>query len=471
MKKWLLPVAVLSWQTAVFAQQMTVKKSEPKVFDEAFRYLNGIGKNYDPAKAAELFRQAGARGDGASLNALGNLNAKGGAGFSKNIDTAIHYYLRAAQAGYSTGYYNLAVLYRDGNDVPQDFQKSARYCRAGADMDNSDCKRLLAYYCFKGFGVEQNYAEAFSLYEELAKSGLANAQYFLGLCYRNGYGTNANQQQAKKWLLLAASQGDYQAIHELTAEPQAENSSIHNPALQQQVENLKNYQEKLIAAASNDISGTYKGFAVYYDFSGRFVHQVVPLSLTLSLQHGGYSGIWTESNSLNAPVKGSFGNNRFSFDPATQYTRRNYYSYRDAEEYQFKAAQLSVNYIKDSVYLAGNMQFYSLSRREPGQPMYIVLSKKVEGNETAPDNLRLVLNPNPATTEVKASFTLAKPGKVNFEVIGTDGKTIASQAGEALLPAGTYTIPINVQQLVPGSYNLRMTTSTGAAQTKQFIKL
>jgi hypothetical protein len=416
-----------------------------------------------------LFRQAAEQGDAAAMNALGNLYANGDAGLTKDAGTAIDYYQRAGQAGYSTSYYNLAKLYKDDQLVPQDFSKSARYSETGATLGNANCKNLLAYYYFKGFGVQQNYARAFNLYRELAQSGDANAQYFLGLCYRNGYGTTANLAEAKRWLQTASQNGEGQARHELSAEPKPENSNLHNPGLQLQVDKLKNYQENVIASENNNISGTYQGFAVYYDFSGRFVHNVVPLTLTLSKTTDGYTGIWKEEGN-DVAVKGSFRSNNFAFDGSSQYTRRNYYSYRDEERYQFKAAKLSVKYIQDSFYLTGDMQFYSLDRKEPGQPMYITLGRKITDGETGTGNFKLAVTPNPAVAEIRATFTVTNTCKVSFNIVDMNGRTIATQNNQPLLPPGTYTVPVRVQHLANGNYTLRMTTSTGAVLNKQFIK-
>lgn len=470
MKKWLLPFAVLCWQT-VFAQQSPTNNQARQIFNNAISYLYGTGTSHDPEKAVQLFKQAAAMGDAASLNALGNLYAKGGAGLTADINTAVDYYAKAGAAGYASAYYNLATLFKEGRKLSQDFRQSARYVKSGADLGNDACKRLLAYYYFKGFGIEQNYSAAFDLYKELAESGDANAQYFLGLCYRNGYGTNANQDEARKWLTKAVAKGERQAKHELTNEPKPENSNIFDPGLQLRVEKVKNYQEKLIAEGNNDISGIYKGIAVYYDFSGKHVHEVLPLTLTLRKAEKGYTGTWAESDLQTASIKGSFSSNHFNFDPESRYTRRNYYSYREPEEYQFKTANLSINYLQDSMYLAGDMQFYSISRSEPGQPMYIMLSKKVEASGNfLKSNLQLTLNPNPATDELRVGVTLPSACKVNYEIISVDGKSITNKAGETLLPAGTYYMPVKVQFLARGNYAMRITTSCGATQTKTFIK-
>ena len=70
---------------------------------------------------------------------------------------------------------------------------------------------------------EQNYKQAeklqkseknegsFEYYLKAAKQGDAEAQYNLGVCYRNGYGVEKNPAEAVKWLRKAADQGDAQA--------------------------------------------------------------------------------------------------------------------------------------------------------------------------------------------------------------------------------------------------------------------
>src|SRR5689334_9387071 len=101
MKKWLFSTLILSWQTVALAQQSTVTAPPAQhIFDEAFRHLNGLGRSYDKQKAVALFKEAAELGNGASLNALGNLHATGEAGLSKDIDAALDYYQKAGKAGY-----------------------------------------------------------------------------------------------------------------------------------------------------------------------------------------------------------------------------------------------------------------------------------------------------------------------------------------------------------------------------------
>jgi uncharacterized protein len=447
------------------------QQSNPKLlFEEGYRYLNGINKPYDPGKAFGLFSQSAEAGYGAAMNALGNMYTKG-LGTIANPLIALTWYKKASDQGYLNATVNLGRMYQKGEGVTQDFAEAFRYYRKGAEAGDIQSKNELAYFYYKGLGVEQNYNKAFSLYYEIAQKGNVNAEYFVGICYRNGYGVPADATLSKHWLQKAAAKQDRQAIHELNNEPLPENISTITPALQEKVASLKAYTERFIAAPTNNIEGVYQGYAVYYDFSKKYVHAIVPLTLNLRQTLSGYEGTWTESNSLSAAIKTDFSNNKLFFYKSSQYTRNDYYSYRNAEEYQFDNASLSIKYMGDSMYLSGDVRFYSLSRKEPGQPMYIALSKKI-GDSHIEDQFKLQVSPNPASSIVKATFTLDKTYPVQIQMLSSDGKLV-QQVGKRTLPAGTYSYDFNVQQLPQGTYLLRFILPDGTHKeiSKPFIKI
>ncbi len=458
------------WQFGLHAQQAGAIQASttPASFNEGYMYMTGMGKQQDQARALQVFKQAASQGDSRAMNALGNMYANGIA-VAANPDSAVLCYRMAGQHGYASGYANLGRLYQTGTGVTQDFAAAAKYYQQAANLGDDVSKNWLAYLYYKGFGVTQSYSKAFAIYQELAQKGMVNAQYFLGLCYRNGYGTAPDNELAKQWLMKAAAKRDRQSIHELTAEPKPENMSVLTNELQERLASLKNYNEKFEAAATNDIGGTYKGYAVYYDFSHQYAHEIVPLTLTISKKGGRYEGAWTESDTLTAPIKATFNDYNFSFDSSSKYTRRNYYSYEDAEPYLFNSAALSIKYFKDSVFLSGDVQFYSIVRKEPGQPMYISLSRKASDNETAMRDFRLNLSPNPAVDLVNVVFTIGQSAKLSLQLIGLDGK-ILQQISPETLPAGSYSFPFSVQGLPAGNYLVKLTTGA-ITQSKIFVKL
>ncbi|MBF7690004.1 sel1 repeat family protein, partial [Acinetobacter sp. SCC474] len=60
-------------------------------------------------------------------------------------------------------------------------------------------------------GVQQNYQQAFYWLYQAAKQGLDQAQYNLGLMYKNGLGVEQSYMNAYVWFNAAAEQGFDQA--------------------------------------------------------------------------------------------------------------------------------------------------------------------------------------------------------------------------------------------------------------------
>ena len=96
---------------------------------------------------------------------------------------------------------------------------------AGENRDSDAQYNLRCYY---GLGVEQNYEEAAKWYLKAAEQGNAEAQNNLGKCYGNGLGVEQNYEEAAKWFRKAAEQGNTDAqtnlghIYEESVEPDYE---------------------------------------------------------------------------------------------------------------------------------------------------------------------------------------------------------------------------------------------------------
>jgi uncharacterized protein len=71
-----------------------------------------------------------------------------------------------------------------------------------------DAQNELAFLYFVGHGVEQNPEKAFELFSQAAHSGLAIAQYNVGIMYYTGNGVaGVDLSKSYAWLNLAASNG------------------------------------------------------------------------------------------------------------------------------------------------------------------------------------------------------------------------------------------------------------------------
>jgi uncharacterized protein len=201
----------------------------------------GLGLAQDPAKAAEWFRLAAARGDARALAALG-LMALDGRGMDKNPEQGKTWLEQAAAKGEPAASYNLAllllstgasadlvravqllriaadaeiadaqhalgVLYLRGRGVSRDPAEAARWLKRAADNGNPAGEVEYAILLFNGEGIEANEALAARYFRRAAAKGNAIAQNRLARLYAAGRGVPKNVVEAAAWHLVAAAQG------------------------------------------------------------------------------------------------------------------------------------------------------------------------------------------------------------------------------------------------------------------------
>jgi uncharacterized protein len=440
-----------------------------KLFKDGVSYLNGISKLYDPEKAKQLFYEAASLGNAQAMNALGNLYAKG-ITVDVNIDSILKWYNAAALNGYAKAYFNLGQMYKSGRGIQQNFTTAVNYYIKGNAANDIDCKKSLAYMYYKGLGVQQNYNTAFELYKVAANAGYTNAMYFLGLCYRNGYGTVANKDEAKKWLQKAAERNNEQAIHELNEEPMPENIGTVDPYLQNKLKEFKEYAEKYEAAVENNYEGDYAGYAVYYDWSGKYVSEIQSLKLSLQKQGKSYKGIWQEGEDNSAAVSLGILGSQFLFAEGSSYTRINHYSNRKPEVWQFNKAQLQLGFVGDSIQLTGFVQFYSSGRKEPGKPLQIFLKKANDKSLMQLAGIsKMALFPNPAQGQTILQFTLSHTTRASIQITSQTGTVVYNEAAK-MLPAGTYNYSIPLRNLAAAVYNVHITINGKTVASKILVK-
>jgi len=92
-----------------------------------------------------------------------------------------------------------------------DVQETTRLAKSG----DAEAQYFLGLKYDQGQGVPQNYAEAVKWFRKAAEQGLADAQFALGLKYGKGQGVPKNYTEAMKWYRKAADQGDANAQYNL----------------------------------------------------------------------------------------------------------------------------------------------------------------------------------------------------------------------------------------------------------------
>lgn len=156
---------------------------------------------------------------------------------------AATWYRKAADQGYSDAQFRLGSLYEHGYGVNRDIDQARIWYQKAADQGNAAAKDALQQLqpqqnsslsptpsptpqeqsltpaednergdnYFYGRGVEQDYAKAMEWYRKAAERGSRDAQYNIGVLYRDGLGVPRDTGQARIWFQQAADRGDLAA--------------------------------------------------------------------------------------------------------------------------------------------------------------------------------------------------------------------------------------------------------------------
>jgi TPR repeat protein len=132
-----------------------------------------------------------------------------------NFAEAFAWCQRAAYSNLPWAQYNLGLMYRKGEGVPQSDADAAHWYRLSATQNFPEAQQKLADLYYTGQGVPLSYAYAATWYRKAAEQGHAEAQYQLGLLYALGQGVEHDYTQSRDWTRQAALQGHEPALREL----------------------------------------------------------------------------------------------------------------------------------------------------------------------------------------------------------------------------------------------------------------
>ena len=111
------------------------------------------------------------------------------------------------------GQNRLGVKYQ--NQVPQDYWMARIMYEKAAAQGNADAQYNLGLLYRDGNHVPQDYVQARQWFEKAAAQGNANAQTNLGGLYGNGQGVSQDYGKARQWFEQAAAQGNAWALSNL----------------------------------------------------------------------------------------------------------------------------------------------------------------------------------------------------------------------------------------------------------------
>lgn len=453
----------------LFAQQPGDVAAKQKL-KLAFQYLRGYNQPLDYQKSLALFKECAEAGNGRAMNAVA-MQYRLGMGVTVNYEEALSWFGKAATAGYVPALCNLGLMYKYGTGTPIDYSKSYYFFRKAAEKGDPQGWYSQGYMLYKGFGCEQNYDQAVLLFKKGAAAGHTPSMYFLGLSLRNGYGTPVNEDSAKYWLGLAAQRGYNMAKDELAAS-EPENAEIAGTLAAKIREAQKlipkekpvnKYVKIENSIAADKVEGIYEGYLLKYDWSGKHVVKADKLKIRLELDNDQLVGAWTENDSTTIRLKALFTPQGILFQDM-HYLSKDHYNPVIADLMRFEKATVKFTEEGNNTYLSGNLAMFSLSRAEPGKPLFLALAKTAQLPKKGSgfidivneDGSQLKLNalkayPNPFTDIVTLDFKQVKTCEVSTTIATLDGKVVYSnQAG--VLEKGHYTLPIQTQFIPSGAY-------------------
>lgn len=129
----------------------------------------------DPARAADLYRQAAELGHQEAAVSLGVLY-QNGRGVPQDPVRARELYEDPAAAGHARAQNNLGLIYVRGEGVPQDYARAAELFQAAADQGLAVAFGNLATMYENGFGVPLNEGLAVELYRRAGRGGKDGAE-------------------------------------------------------------------------------------------------------------------------------------------------------------------------------------------------------------------------------------------------------------------------------------------------------
>ena len=168
-------------------------------------YANGLGVKRDYAKAADRYRRASDLGDREAMFALGMLRLSGCGGAPDHGEEGAKRLASSAKLGNPKAAYNLALLYIDGQTLPQDLRRAAELLRVAADAGNSEAQYALATFYKEGTGVPKDVEKAVRLLQAAALADNVEAEVEYAIALYNGTGTPKNERP--RWRCCARPPG------------------------------------------------------------------------------------------------------------------------------------------------------------------------------------------------------------------------------------------------------------------------
>lgn len=153
---------------------------ENSVYQYGYIHEKGIGVEQDYEKAYSYYNLSAENNCVKSMVKLGDWY-KRGIFLNRNIQLSIKWYEYAVAAGDIEAIERLIEIYELGIGNRKSDIKAIYYVFKLIDLDAIKGKEKLAYYCFKGIGVEENKEKGFEIIQDIEEVDKGEANYLRGI--------------------------------------------------------------------------------------------------------------------------------------------------------------------------------------------------------------------------------------------------------------------------------------------------
>jgi len=180
----------------------------------------------------------------------------------KKFSSSIKKLISSAENGDVAAQLEMARRFREGDGVSENLDAAMHWCQRAAEAGNSDAMNDLGSMILNGSGCVANPELAVPWFEKSAEQGNAVAQFNLGLRYLHGSGVTQDDRMARNWIAQSAKQDYPEALGELgtlfrfgrgTERDLVQACELHIQAAQMGDSvahgNLSNYQDELVEMA------------------------------------------------------------------------------------------------------------------------------------------------------------------------------------------------------------------------------
>lgn len=131
---------------------------------------------------------------------------------TKQYSQAINQYQMAVMHRYGEGFLRMGQMYARGWGVKQDFNEAFGWYLQGSQLGYAPAMNALGELYWYGYGVERDYSRSRSLYLQAIAHGNITAIASLGQLYENGDGVPKNEDSALYFYKKASKQGDAKGL-------------------------------------------------------------------------------------------------------------------------------------------------------------------------------------------------------------------------------------------------------------------